>query len=83
MGKKKQNKPEENIGEVTKAEVVHVTESAVYNEDKENKEQNLEKPDIDEQDFKMEKSKLSTNNAINQLEPEKSNFHCLNIRIES
>lgn len=78
MGKKKQSKPEENLGEVTKVEVVNAAESAVYDQDKENKELNVGKQDIDEQDFKMEKSKLSKAKAISQLEPEESNFACLN-----
>ncbi len=79
MGKKNKNKPEENLGEVTQAEVINASESAVYIQDKENKELNIEKPDLDEQDFKMEKSKLSSAKAVNQLEPEESKILCFNL----
>lgn len=74
MGKKTKSKPEENLGEVTKAEVVNAAESAIYDQDKENKNENLDKVDIDEQDYKMEKSISSTLNEIKQKETEKSKF---------
>ena len=74
MGKKTKSKPEENLGEVTKAEVINAAESIIYNQDKENKNENLEKNDIGEQDYKMEKTKSSAVNALIQKDTEKSNF---------
>lgn len=55
MGKNKnKNKTEENtnLGEVTKTEVINAAESGMYDQDKENKNQNLEK-----QEIKTEESK--------------------------
>jgi hypothetical protein len=74
MGKKNKSKTEEhaNLGEVTKAEeVVNASESEMYDQEKENKNKNF---DIDEQAFKMEKTKLPSNNAFNQKESDKSIF---------
>jgi len=74
MGKKNKSKTEEqtNYGEVTKAEeVVNEAESEMYDQEKENKNKNF---DIDEQAFKLEKTKLSSNNAFNQKESDKSIF---------
>ena len=77
MGKKKQNKTEENIGEVTKSKNMNDDITAIYDQDKENKNENFEKADIDEQDNKIGKIKLSDISAMNVIETEKSEFNYL------
>jgi len=77
MGKKKQNKTEETIGEVTKSKNMNDDITAIYDQDKENKNENFEKADIDEQDNKIGKIKLSDISAMNVTETEKSEFNYL------